>query len=287
MNETQTPFSRHHLALDQGNISYLAGGKFGAMRLLFLHATGFNAQTYRVLLAPLCAEFDIRVVDARGHGLTTLHADPAEQTSWYSYADDLSRFVDVWSGPPVILCGHSMGGTVGLLKAARMPDRVRGLVMLDPPIAPRDAVPAIQEFPLAISARKRRQHFGSKAEMFSAYHRRGAFKSWPDEVLHDYIDGGTRQASDGGVELTCAPAWEAATFTGQTHDSWRAIRNLTAPALLMRAEHESPTRISSVDELHTENPQIDVRTVSGASHFFPMDMPDLVRSALIEFAGGV
>jgi pimeloyl-ACP methyl ester carboxylesterase len=52
----------------------------------------------------------------------------------------LDRFLRQVAGAPAILIGNSMGGLVSILEAGTQPDRVAGLVLLDPalPLAPRE-----------------------------------------------------------------------------------------------------------------------------------------------------
>ncbi len=45
---------------------------------------------------------------------------------------------------------------------------------------------------LAERAEKRRDAFASLDEAFALYRGRGAFKTWPDETLRDYLSGGSR-----------------------------------------------------------------------------------------------
>ena len=56
----------------------VAALEFGAAErpvdLVFVHANGFNARTYRSILAPLADGWRILAVDQRGHGATTLPA---------------------------------------------------------------------------------------------------------------------------------------------------------------------------------------------------------------------
>ena len=46
---------------------------------------------------------------------------------------------------------------------------------------------------------------------------------------------------DGGVELACAPAWEASNYAAQAHDPWKAVRQVTAPGQT-RSRHSGPRR---------------------------------------------
>ena len=133
--------------------------------LVFVHANGFTALTYRTLLAPLSGSLRLWAPDLRGHGGTTLPADPNGRRNWADHRDDLVALLDAIDGPPVVLAGHSMGATSALLAAAERPDRVSGLVLFDPVIWSRWAVAAFQlplldriasRIPLVKAARRRR-----------------------------------------------------------------------------------------------------------------------------------
>ena len=57
--------------------------------LVFVHANGFNAMTYRTLLAPLSGSLRIWAPDLRGHGSGSLPADPRGRRNWHDHRDDL------------------------------------------------------------------------------------------------------------------------------------------------------------------------------------------------------
>lgn len=65
------------------------------------------------------------VVDRRGYGLSPR----AERITWDSEVEDLLAIV----GDRAHLVGHSYGGVITLLLAGRYPERVRSLVVVEPP----------------------------------------------------------------------------------------------------------------------------------------------------------
>jgi pimeloyl-ACP methyl ester carboxylesterase len=105
-----------------------------AIDVIFVHANGFNAQTYNTLLAPLAAGLRILAIDQRGHGASLLAAKAEGRRSWIDLRDDLIALLEVLDGPPVVLAGHSMGGTVSLLTAAERSRQGAG----PGPAGPRD-----------------------------------------------------------------------------------------------------------------------------------------------------
>jgi pimeloyl-ACP methyl ester carboxylesterase len=255
--------------------------------LVFLHANGFNAPTYRAILAPLAARLRIIAIDQRGHGGTTLSTDTSERSNWHDFRDDLLALLVVLDLNNVVLAGHSMGGTTSLLAAAEAPDRVRRLVLLDPVILPPtwgSGEAADRHAAMVGAALRRRAVFPSRAAAIEAYRGRGAFKTWTGDMLADFVAGGVLDLPSGEVALACDPAWEASTYASQAHDPWDAFQRSVCGIRILRAEHQSTCRVEGhVDEL-TASGRISIETVPGTSHFLPMERPDLAREALREAA---
>lgn len=265
--------------------------------IVFVHANGFNALTYRTLLAPLSGSLRIWAPDLRGHGGTTLPAEGGGRRDWHDHRDDLVALLDKLDGPPVVLAGHSMGGTSALLAAAERPGRVGGLVLLDPVIWSRWAVAAFKlplldriasRIPLVRNALRRRRVFDSREQAMAAYLGRGAFRGWPEMMLADYIADGLTETPD-GFSLACDPAWEASNYAAQSHDPWRALKRLDCPVTILKAEGASPCHLSESSSSGLTRgprglPHVTVGTVRGGTHFFPMLQADIARDALFDAA---
>jgi pimeloyl-ACP methyl ester carboxylesterase len=277
--------------MKQGQIAGLAFGPEGANPdIVFIHATGFNARTYRTLLAPLGDRFRVWAIDARGHGLTNLPAHTFGYTSWRRHRDDVIALLERHVTQPVTLAGHSMGATVSLLAAARRPDLVAGLALIDPVIMPASRY-AVAELPLgplmmrhtfaiARAAAKRRWQFPDRESAVRAFIGRGVFKSFPEEVIADYVGDGLVADERGGFRLACTPKYEAATFCAQRHDPWGALHRIACPLVLLRADIQSTTPTAALHRIAALKPDARVATVEGASHMLPMERPDRVRAAI-------
>jgi pimeloyl-ACP methyl ester carboxylesterase len=263
--------------------------------VVFAHANGFNAMTYRSILGPLSLSLRIIAMDQRGHGASRLPADPKGRRSWSDLRDDLLALLETLGDGPVILAGHSMGATTSLLAARERPDRVRGLVLFDPVVLPRLASAILHRAPwlatqiyrrmrLTQGALRRRAVFDSFGAAFRAYRGRGAFRTWPEIMLADYVAGGFREREDGTVELSCAPAWEASNFAAQGNDTWRALDGLRAPIDIYQCATQSVCQIRARSGVYRRNPQLRLHTVPRTTHFLPMERPDLVRDALLNAA---
>lgn len=293
------PPVRRRLPLPDGEISYLewrdeeAPGK---APLHFAHANGFNGQTYAGILSGLADDFHIRAWDARGHGATTLTADPARHRNWHVYRDDLIAMAEAFAeatGQKIILAGHSMGGAASVMAAAARPDLVRGLVLIDPVMTPamfglmmalwralgRKGGP----MSLADGAEKRRAVFESREAMVERYTGRGAFRTWQRSFIEDYVAGGTRPREDGQVELACAPQWEAANFRAHGHNMAKAVRRLHVPFALLYAAEGSTCRTPFPAMLKARDPKAHIARVEGSTHFLPMEFPELVAQEIRDF----
>jgi pimeloyl-ACP methyl ester carboxylesterase len=251
--------------------------------VVFSHANGFNARTYRTILAPAAADLRILAIDLRGHGATTLPTTIEGRDGWHEFRDDLLAFLETAVDGPVILAGHSMGGTSSLLAAAAAPERVRALALFDPVLFDGANAgsqgDAVAESPLVQGALRRRPDFPSREAAFEAYRGRGAFKRWSDDMLADYVEAGFHDAP-GGVTLACRPEWEASNFRSHNYDPWAAFAQSRCPIRLLQAETDSTARLDGrLDELLAGG-RVVVETVPGTTHFLPMERPDLVQTTL-------
>lgn len=298
MNDSSQTFSapetfrRVSFELKDGRV---AGIAFGAEKptpdILFLHATGFNARSYRAMLEPLGERYAVLALDLRGHGLTALPAPIFGYAAWTRHSDDVLAVIDQNFTRPVTLAGHSMGATVSALVAGKRPDLINGLALIDPVILPGAAqaffrlpgAPLYQRFASSIAkgAARRRANFPDKAAALAALTGRGIFKTFPPEMIADYVaDGFVDDPKRGGVTLACRPVYEAATFSAHRHDALGALKRFQGPLVLLRAEHRSTMPPAAVKRIAAMRPDARIAMIESAGHMIPMERPDRVRSAI-------
>ena len=249
--------------------------------VVFSHANGFNALTYRTILAPLAASRRILAYDLRGHGGSDLPAVADGRDGWSDLGEDLVVLLETLDLNDVVLAGHSMGATSSILAAAQAPQRVRALALFDPVVMPpekagRPEAGAPLDSPRVLGTRRRRTRFPSREAAVEAYLGRGVLAPWPREIVEDYVRGGLRATADGAFELACAPEWEASGYIAHGHDIWGALARVAAPMRLLRAERDSTAWVDSLDG----DPRVRIETVPGTTHFLPMERPDLIMAAL-------
>ncbi|MCX7241938.1 MAG: alpha/beta hydrolase [Burkholderiales bacterium] len=168
--------------------------------IVFSHANSFPASTYRVLFKSLRARgYAVKAIEKFGH-------DPRYPVSnnWPHLVQQLSDFVREASAKdgsgPVWLVGHSLGGFLSLMVAARHPDLARGVVLIDSPILGGWRSTALGMMktaqivgslsPGAVSRRRRNSWPSVEAALEYFRHKR-AFAHWDAQVLQDYVTHGT------------------------------------------------------------------------------------------------
>ena len=247
--------------------------------IVFLHANGFNALTYRVILEPLGASLRVLALDQRGHGLSTLPTQTEGRKDWLDLRDDFLASLDALHVRNAVISGHSMGGTVSILAAAARPEVAKSLVLFDPVVMLGVAPADVAHSPMVNAARRRRADFDSRAQAFASYRGRGAFRTWPDDILTDYLQDGLHETTDGTLTLSCSPAWEASGYAAHGHDTAAAIAALRCPTTIFKAAKNSTCRLDAGD---LDPPGgFQMSTAPETTHFLPMERQDLVREALI------
>jgi len=115
------------LSFDGSPLACDASGE-GATTLLFVHGWCCNRGQWRDQAAALATDFRVVNVDLPGHGESI-----GERSTWdvRDYARDVEALVHELGLERVVVVGHSMGGPIGLLAAARLPRQVIGVVGVD------------------------------------------------------------------------------------------------------------------------------------------------------------
>lgn len=276
---------RFFIPVAEGEMSVLRFGAEGAPPLLFAHANGFCASAYRQMFEALGDRFDIFGVDLRGYGATKLPADPRFHRGMDIFAKDICDLMTALARRFSIarkwrLAGHSLGGATMAL-AAPGRDDVADLRLIEPVAMSRSLAllahtpvwPIIaNRMPLVRAARGRRATWPDRTTVKASYSRKGFFSTWADGVLDDYLADGLRD-DESGVGLSCAPAWEAATFAGQAHDFWGAIKTTKVSITVLAANHPATSTVPEASIRSLERRGVSVVRVTGLTHLIPQEDP--------------
>lgn len=171
--------------------------------IVFAHANGFGAGTYRVLFeAWRAAGYTVHALQHLGH-------DPRfpVASNWRALRDELIAFTEqAAGGQPVHLVGHSLGGLLSLMVACRRPDLAAGLVMLDSPVISGWRAHTLRVIkhsrliqrvgPGKISQR-RRHEWPNREAVHQHFAAKAVFARWDPRVLADYVASGFEEHAHG------------------------------------------------------------------------------------------
>ena len=111
-------------------LNYLDCGSSSAEALVMLHGGAWRWQEYLSLIPSLAERWHTYALDLRGNG----------RSGWVpgtyrlqDFVEDNAQFLSQLNGPAVLV-GHSLGGVIALMLAARCPERVKALIIEDVPL---------------------------------------------------------------------------------------------------------------------------------------------------------
>ena len=256
--------------------------------IVFSHANSFGASTYGVLFKSLRSRgFTVKAVDKYGH-------DPKYPVSnnWPNLVQNLHDFAErevQKAGQPAYLVGHSLGGFLSLMCAARHPQLARGVLLLDSPILGGWKAQALRAAkttqlvgsisPGAVS-RKRKNRWPSQAEALEHFRHKKAFARWDPQVLQDYIAHGTRD-EEGVRGLAFDRDIETAIYNTLPDNLDRLLKRhpLKCPVAFVGGTRSE--EMKQVGMTMTEKVVRGRIMMLDGSHLFPMEKP-LATAAAIE-----
>lgn len=259
--------------------------------IIFSHANSFTAGTYGVLFKSLKARgFTVKTIEKFGHD-----SRYPVTNNWPHLVQQLIDFTQAEvdkAGKPAFLVGHSFGGFVSLMAAARAPELARGVVLVDSPIlggwraTTLGVIKSTQMVgswsPGAIS-RKRRNSWASQAAALEHFRHKKAFARWDPQVLQDYIAHGTHDEGHGDERkrvLSFDRAVETAIYNTLPHNLDALLKRhpLKCPVAFLGGTQSVEMR--QVGMAMTEKVTKGRIMMLEGSHLFPMEKPVATAAAL-------
>jgi pimeloyl-ACP methyl ester carboxylesterase len=242
--------------------------------LHFCHGNSFPSGTYRQLLDGLRPHYEVHTTDMVGH-------DPRFPVGdgWGALVDELIADLER-HGRPAILVGHSLGGMLSTMAAARAPGLARCVVMLDSPVVAGWRALAWRlvkllgkgsRFSPARFSERRRNVWPDRAAAYAHFISKDIFKAWAPGVLDDYLDVGLKVHPQ-GVQLRFDRGVETAIYNSLPHHMGAVIRHdFPVPVGFIGANRSEELRqagLASTRKLVGDN---FVMTEGG--HLFPLENP--------------
>lgn len=263
--------------------------------IVFSHGNSFPASTYGVLFQSLKARgFQVRAIEKFGHD--PLYPVTSNWPHLVQQLADFSAEAVEKTGQPVFLVGHSLGGFLSLMCAARNPELggqpVRGVLLIDSPILGgwRAAALSVAKraqlvgsiSPGAVS-RKRRHQWLDQAEVLAHFRSKKAFAQWDEQVLLDYIEYGTHDAQGEGDNqrmLSFDRDVETAIYNTLPHNLEGLLKRhpLKCPVAFIGGRQSA--EMKQVGMAMTEKVTKGRIMMLDGSHLFPMEKPVATAAAI-------
>ena len=234
--------------------------------LVFVHYWGGSADTWTGVINNLHPGPATVRFDQRGWGTSKALPGPYGLDQ---LADDLLRVTGMCVPGPFVLVGHSMGGKVGQLAAARCPQGLAGLFLVAP-------APA---YPPAIVTEEYRQGlshaYDSPESVGHALEHVLTATALPAPVRASVI----RDSLTAGAEAR--REWP---LHGTARDITPEAREIEVPTAVLVGEKDrvEPPHVLR-DHLLPHVPHATLTVVPGAGHLLPLEAPGAVASALNSF----
>jgi len=246
--------------------------------LLIVHATGFHGWCYEPIARRLTNRFHVMAPDLRGHG-DSIFADGSSM-DWWNLAADLSAVVE-YLGPNTAIraVGHSMGGATIMMAELMRPNTFSDAWLFEPIAIPD--MPEMPANPMAENARRRRERFDSREDVFNRYSSRPPFRDIDHDALHAYIDHGFADNPEGGVILKCRGEIEAQVYENTATDLFGRLGAInTKVTVVGSGDGGMPAQVAPMvaDAL----PDSQFVTWPDNSHFGPFEDPSKAAGQILE-----
>lgn len=199
--------------------------------LVLLHGLTANCHAFDGLVqAGLSPHFRVLAPDFRGRGES--EQPPAGYTA-PDHAADVIALLDEIKLERVVLGGHSFGGFLSMYIAARYPERVSHLVVLDAGFAMASTRTRDQLKPAL-------DRLGQVSPSWDAYlaaiKQAPYYSGWWDEAIEDYYRADVRTKQDGSVQPRSRPDTIAAAMDGLLAEPWEEYAAMIRqPALFVHS----------------------------------------------------
>ncbi len=260
---------------------YVQKGAKDQPALVLIHGIAASTFSFRHNIEPLAAHFAVYALDLKGFGATD---KPLGGYGLDDLRDHVSGFMDVMGLGHAVLIGNSMGGEVAIRLALSQPERVDGLVLIDPagfmrwwdtPLEGRvmTLAPGIGELltaPLPLQRRVNRR-------VVARYLRRVYHD--PTLVTPEVVDGYylpmARMAGNRGFLARM-----------RAHD-WGGVADrigeITAPTMVLWGEEDQLIPVAHAERFRGALPDAKIIVYPDAGHNPHAEVPELVNRDIIDF----
>jgi pimeloyl-ACP methyl ester carboxylesterase len=265
---------------------HLAGAKLwyeehgaGPETIVFAHGLLWSGRMFDAQVAALADRFRCVTLDFRGQGRSEVTEGGYDMDT---LSDDAAALIEALGCAPCHFVGLSMGGFIGMRLAARRPELIRSLVLMETSADPEPAenVPRYRTLGgivrvlgklgmRLVMPRVMRIMFG---HTFLADPAREADRLlWRERGMDNHPRGIVR-ALQGVIDRK---------------PIYGELGKITVPTLVMVGDEDVATVPAKAERIHAAIPGSRLVTIPGAGHTSSVEQPAFVNAVLEEFLAGV
>jgi len=274
--ETMSMPKGKFIKINDISLHYLDWVNSNATPMVLLHGLCGHAHYWDFFARSVASEYRILALDQRGHGDSgwTKSYGPKE------YVLDFEAFSDNLGLDKFLLIGHSMGGINAIIYAARHPDLVSALVIVD--IGPEINAVGIER--MARDRNSEPEAFGSEAEAISYMKKTEPRQS--DDFIRHQVKYALRRDDKGNFTLKYDPALRSIELRSPDW-LWEYVGQVVCPALLIHGLESDMLAAEVAKTMANSLAFGSTVDVDKAGHSVPGDNPQVFEAAVREFLRGI
>jgi len=259
------------LEVDGAEIWYRVSGAGEGPPLVLLHGSGANHWWFHDMVPLLEPHHRVVVVDSSGHG----ESDHREEYTIDGWVEEIAAVVRSL-GEPVVLVGHSMGGKFSVLAAARHPEDVAGMVLLDVPLTPPARIRQHAGYPGGPQ-----RYVPTFEELLARFRLSPEQPLPPDDVVRVVVEGSARLTAEGWTwkyDRRGMPPMSDVVLNA-------AAEQVTCPGVYVYGSESDFMDQGRLDHASAVLPQWPtVVRVDGAHHHLVLEEPERCAAVVHDFA---
>lgn len=228
--------------------------------VLLLHGGASYIARQAPLISLLAPHYEVIAVDTRGHGRSTLDEQPM---TYPLLANDMAKLLDELGTGPVTVVGHSDGGVIGYILAAKHPEKVRALV--------------------ANGANFRKTGRGGLTPQINEWIKTltpVAIEQWGD--IRPRYEGLNPEADWERFATKIKELWQSE--TNLTEEDLKAIR---CPVLISHGDRDTFVNLTDVVWMYEQIPNADLYVAPNGGHSHPREQIEAFGPILLRFLNRV
>ncbi len=264
------------------DLHYIDHGGGADLSAVALHGFALNCHSFDEVAPPLSAQLRWYALDQRGHGLSDRAAELADYSRDHM-ADDIRGFIAALGLDRPLVIGHSMGGMNAMTFAARHPQQLRALVLID--VGPGVSVDGVQQVRQFVAGPYELDSLDAWVDLTHQYY---PFRS--KEGIRKRLEVSLRRTPEGKMAKMFDERFRQADFRGVADGRdgiQETARALTVPTLLLHGENSPVLKREQAQAFADQVDAVRLVTIPEAGHSVAGDQPEAVTEAIRGFLNDV